>query len=335
MSKILLTGMTASHSSADANTKNLQFAQALNLALKYSGHEVDWIDPDIHWTAQDLDERYDAVLVGISPIMGLPANRCYGALNTIGQLYFSDKLTLFIDAPEPAQIGASLASVARGSSDLFKPFFSYRKFFKEAQNGEPRKRIDSAVELLNTMAWPTTIYPMLPWEATPLEKGLPANAGKPLGMNLDSFLLNHNAYALPDREKIWAIDSYRTKWAISTARGLVYPTTPMRPDKGKTDGDVQDLMLSSMGALISPQKSGSTWWSYRYIQAMNCGAPIATEWRESSRIGNSWAYLASGIESLSEVDRHDLAGTQRHEYVSAIHSITDAAFELESLLGVN
>ena len=335
MSTVLLTGMTASHASPKANERSLQFSGVLYRALRSAGHQVYWMDPDITWTAEQMASRFDAVLVGLAPITGLPANRCYGALSVINELYLSEKLFMFIDAPEPGQIGASLSSVYKGGTDLFKPFYSYRKQYKQVLETSVRGRIESAVSNLNEQPWPITLYPMLPWDQANVGKSLPKSSGLPLGINLDSLLIDPHGEGYPIREAIWAIDTYRTKWAVGTARGLSNSTTPMRTSKATTDQDIAALLRRSMGALISPQKSGSTWWSYNFIQAMNSNTPIATEWSESSRLGDSWSHLASGIESMSESDRMSLADAQRAQYLAEVHSKTETIYELLTVLGLN
>jgi hypothetical protein len=59
---------------------------------------------------------------------------------------------------------------------------------------------------------------------------------------------------------------------------------------------------------------------------------VATDWRESSAIGSSWAHLASKIEDMSQEERNALAKEQRKDYVNAIPTRTDAAITLSSAL---
>lgn len=333
MSTILLTGMTASQASPSANSKSRQFAHSLYSALTSAGHTVNWTDPEITWQSQDLEQKYDAVLIGVAPLTSLAANRTYGALSLISTAFNSAKTCFFIDAPEPAQIIDSLESVARGKSNLFKPFYSYRKHYNEVLNSTHRARIDTAIHLLSSQRWPLTLYPKLPWEQKPLSLNA-EQTGLPFGINLDAFAVMKNRPFVSERENVWAIDSYRTKWALSVAKGLVYPTTPMRQSKGSTDSDVNEIMDAALGSIISPQKSGGTWWTNRYPQALNALSPIATEWRESSHIGDAWNYLPAAIEGLSAKERLDLSHTQKEQYLAAVNTTDSALYELESLLGL-
>jgi len=331
MGNTLLTGMTAGHTSKNANERSLTFAGVINQTLTAAGHDVTWADPDINWT-QDMLDKFDAVIVGIAPITSLAANRAYGALNIIETMYDSSKLTLYIDAPMPQLITASLSSIERGQTDLVKPFFSYRKQYALAASDPQRARLESAIHRLYADPWPTTIYPMLPWEAEPLAKGLPEGAGGLFGVNLDAVLLSDGPVPEYERDQVWAIDSYRTRWAITTAKSVVLPTTPMRPDKTTTDWDVEQLMASTIGTMISPQKTGGTWWSYRYVQALRTGSPVVTEWRDSGILGSAWSFLPARIETLSDTDRLSLAQDQKDTYLSAINDRVTATAELETLL---
>ena len=105
MSKILITGMSASHASDKTNLRSLSFAGVIKLVLEQQGHEVVQVNPEVSWNLKDL-EQYDSVLVGLSPITSLSANHVYGALSVIDVLLDSPKLRLFIDAPEPGKITA-------------------------------------------------------------------------------------------------------------------------------------------------------------------------------------------------------------------------------------
>ena len=131
MSKILITGMSAPHASAEANKRSLSFAGLICNVLSQMGHEVVQDDPDISWNINDLDQ-YDLVLIGLSPLTSLSANRVYGALNLIDLLQESSKLRFFIDAPEPTRITASLRAIVKTPDNLTKPFYSYRKGFMYA-----------------------------------------------------------------------------------------------------------------------------------------------------------------------------------------------------------
>jgi len=333
MSKILITGMSASHSSEKANLRSLSFAGVMKLVLEQQGHEVIQENPEVSWNTKDL-EQYDSVLVGISPLTSLSANHVYGALSVIDVLLDSPKLHLFIDAPEPAKITASLRAMVKTPDNLTKPFYSYRKGFSSATQPNMLENLLDVIDHLLNKQWPTTLYPSLPWtdEIKHVADCLPEGAGNSLvGINLDSYLISTQDMIEIERRDKWVVENYSTKWVKSTTSTLTHPTVPMKWSKAWTDEQVSTQISSGLGALIPPYSS-STWWSYRYIQCMNNLTPIATDWKESQLIGSSWTHLASSIESMSQEERIRLAKDQRDSYIINIPTRRDAAINLSQAL---
>jgi hypothetical protein len=335
MSKILLTGMSAPQTSPNANKRSLEFAGVLNQVLLELGHEVTWGDPSIYASAQDFTE-FDTVLVGLAPITSLGANRAYGALATIDALWGTDKLRLFIDSASVSQIEVALKSVTTSPDNLVKDFFSYRKGFVDVKSSdEVRGRIFSAIKKLLNDTWPLTVYPELPWgDVDSVIKNLPTGAETAVsGINLDSFLLKD---VTPGNEKAdkWVYDIPSPHWTKKVASTLNLPTSPMKHNKGATDSDVEYQMARSIGVLISSDKRQGTWWTYRYVQALNSQAPIATEWKESRKIGAEWATLAATIEDYPQRIRDTLAIAQRDTYVANIPSKIEAGKTLQDLLNI-
>jgi hypothetical protein len=333
MSKILITGMSASHSSEKANLRSLSFAGVMKLVLEQQGHEVIQENPEVSWNTKDL-EQYDSVLVGISPLTSLSANHVYGALSVIDVLLDSPKLHLFIDAPEPAKITASLRAMVKTPDNLTKPFYSYRKGFSSATQPNMLENLLDVIDRLLNKQWPTTLYPSLPWtdEIKHVADCLPEGADNSLvGINLDSYLISTQDMIEIERRDKWVVENYSTKWVKSTTSTLTHPTVPMKWNKAWTDEQVSTQISSGLGALIPPYSS-STWWSYRYIQCMNNLTPIATDWKESQLIGSSWTHLASSIESMSQEERIRLAKDQRDSYIINIPTRRDAAINLSQAL---
>jgi len=334
MSKVLVTGMSAPHTSKDANTRSLSFAGAIVKVLEEQGHIVIQEDPDVSWNSKDLEE-YDSVLVGISPLTSLSANRVYGALSVIDVMLKSPKLRLLIDAPEPTRITSSLKAISKTPDNLTKPFYSYRKSFSYATQPTVLDSLIDVIDYLITEKWPVTLYPSLPWgDIESVKKQLPELARDSLmAVNIDSYLLSNQDVIEIERREKWVVENYSTPWIKSTAATLANPTVPMKWHKGWTDAQVLAQIASGIGALITPHQNG-TWWSYRIPQCLNSLTPIATNWQESSVLGDSWMYLAARIEDLSEEDRVALAYQQREAYVKSMPSRRDAAVELHNALGL-
>lgn len=336
MAKIYLTGMTAPQASPSANIKNFAFAGVLNKVLLSRGHEVTWGDPNLEAT-DGFFESYDLVLVGIGPVTSLSANRVYGALSIIGLLWGSDKLRLFLDAPGLSQIGASLRSIESNPTNLLKEFYSYRKGYKEVvSNVALSARISAAAHNLAVDTWPTTLYPSLPWKSDEeASKKLIKNAADALvGINLDSHLVEENPELVEKLDK-WVVDSMSLRDTKKLVDTLGFPVTPMKWNKGVGDSEVKDQIARSVGAIIAPNKGDGSWWTYRYIQALNTLTPIYTSWTETSPLGPSWTTLAHSIEDLSVDQRLKLSISQRIEYLNSVPSKEQSAKSLEDALGIS
>ncbi len=333
MSNILITGMTAPHASATANANTLSFAGVLRYALATQGHTVVQTNPDITWTVEDLD-KYDVVMVGVSPLTSLSANHIYGALHTIDLLLDSPRLKLFIDAPEPTRITTSLRAMKKNPDNLVKPFYSNRRGYSVAVQTATLARLHKVIDHLLENTWPTVLYPALPWDNP--EKTcdqLPAGALSSLvGINLDAYLIDEQLGHHGERSSKWVVDNYSTPWTKSTTATLQKPTVPMRWHKGWTDAQAQAQIAAGIGALITPYYSGGTWWSYRYVQCLNVLTPIATGWQDSGLLGSGWALLASTIEDMTQEQRDQLATEQRESYIAHIPSRRDAAIQLTDTL---
>lgn len=335
MSRILLTGMSAAQASAPANSRTLSFTGAINKSLLASGHSVTWAVPQIDWTDEFLDS-FDSVVVGVSPITSLSANYCYGGLSTIARLWESNKLTLLIDAPQVSQLEASFRTISANPERLTKDFYVNRKGFQLASTENVRKSLLAAVDRLLNEVWPVTIYPSLPWkDDTSVHSQLVAGAKENLvGISVDAELVK-DPIEVHDRRLKWSTDHFSTPWSKSTLQTIIYPASPMRWHKGWDDNLVQDQISRSIGALISPHKNDGTWWSHRYIQALNTLTPVASLWQETSALGEAWSYLAATIETVSQDERDSIALEQRSSYLQAIPSLEEARSTLETTLRIN
>jgi hypothetical protein len=329
MSKVFLTGMSAPQASSSANHKSLSFAGVINQVLTSAGHEVTWASPSVYMSRESLD-KFDAVLVGVSPVSSVGSNRVYGALSVINMLKDSNKLTLFVDAPNTSQIEPSLKSVINNPDTLTKPFFSYRKEYSNVvADKELLDSVISGAKYLYTQDWVTTIYPQLPWKSS---TRLPSNAKKNLvGINLDSHLVVRNPVET-DRRPKWVIDNLSTPWAKNTMATLSLPNSLMKWNKGWTDAQVLEQISRSIGAVIAPDKRDGTYWSYRYAQAMSTNTPVVTDWVESHALGDAWNILATNIDTMSQDKRNLIATAQREIYLANIPSKQNAVDTLQQLI---
>lgn len=329
MSKVFLTGMSAPQASSSANQKSFTFAGLLNKVLTNAGHEVTWASPSVYMTQETLD-KFDAILVGVAPLTSVGANRVYGALSVINALKNSDKLTLFIDTPNPSQIEPSLKSVISNPQSLTKPFFCYRKEYSNVvADKDLLNSVLSGANYLYNEDWAQTIYPKLPWKSEiKIIKNAKANL---IGINLDAHIIK-DSDVKPSRAPKWTIDSLSNPWAVSTTSALVLPNSLMKWNKGCTDLQVEEQMCRSIGAIISPDKKDGTYWSYRYIQALNTKTPVITDWKESGALDQTWNILAASIESMSQEKRDLIAIAQRESYLANIPSKQNSVEILQKII---
>lgn len=334
MAKIFLTGMTASQASSKANKKSLAFAGVLERALVENGNDVTWSDPSVNMTANDL-EQFDVVLVGLSPVTSMSANRVYGALSVIDVMWTSPKLTLFIDTPNVSQIPVSFTAMLSKPENFIKSFYSYRKEYKQvSENQELASRLLSIISRLSDGVWPNTIYPSLPWKKDRDSLKLPKQSLASISpVNLDSYLLCEPVIDDSIRREKWLID-HATEWTKKVVSNLSFATFPMKWNKGNTDLEVFEQMSRSAGVIVTSHKKDGTWWSHRYIQALNAGTPIITDWQESQAIGPEWALLASSIESIPQGARNLVSKAQMELYKSSILSRENSYEALKYVLRI-
>jgi hypothetical protein len=330
MSKIFITGMTAPQVSEKAHKKSLSYAGVIKDVLEGMGHTVVWGEPNLVLDESSLAE-FDSVLVGLAPITSLGANRAYGALTIIDALWSSSKLSFFIDAPTVSQIGVSLRATLGSPENLTKDFFSYRKHYAQVlASQEIQSKILSAIDKLLTQDWPLTYYSALPWGSDDsVYKSLPSTVGSCLvALNVDAFLDESSSGYSDVIANKWVYDIPTPHWTKKQLKMVSLPGSPMKMNKGYTDHDVYLQISRSVGAMISPDRRQGTWWTYRYMQALNAGIPVVTEWKESAVLGPSWTVLAATIEEMTLEDRRGLAKMQKKSYLEQ----TPSKIEVTKLL---
>lgn len=307
--------MTASQSSSVYSERSVTFVGSIARALRESGATVDWQVPSM--SSKDI-EKYDKVLVGVAPVLSLAANRSFTSLALIESLWKSDKLVLFIDAPEPGKIHASLRSINKNPDSLIKSLYARRPGYSAITTDKAHAdKIAKIIETLTYEPWRKTLIPVLPWSTAKKSLiGLPQNiVDACVGVNADSFILDQLHDKNMPRYNQWVVENEKTKWAKNLTNVLVYPSVPAKTKRTQSDVAVLDAMSSSTGVLLGPHDDKILWWSSRFAQAMNTRTPVATEWRDSHVIGDAWSHLASGIEEMNIEDRHELSTAQRLQYI--------------------
>lgn len=326
--------MTAPQTSKKVNEDSKTFSAVLYEVLSSVGHEVTWSAPSVTTTEKDL-ETFDSVLVGLAPVGSLTSHKIYGALNVIDLAKKSGKLTLFLDLPNCSLITSSIKSVVNNPESFTKPFFSKRKEYDfVVADPEVEARLFSVLKSLNEEDWPTTIYPKLPWNDISDIKLSPVAKRNLEGVNLDSFYVTNIPNLPKHRAEKWSVDVYND-WSERTIKTLSLPNVAMKWAKGIGDSEVMEQISRSIGAIIAPDKRDGTWWSYRYVQALNANTPIATDWVVSQRLGESWSLLASSIDTMSQSKRDLIAKAQKEIYLFTVGSEKTSLNRLQSILRIS
>jgi hypothetical protein len=318
--QILLTGMSSSHTSPKVHDSNFGFFGVLNRIFTELGHSVVWTGSSVSWTKEDLNQ-YDAVFVGVVPPTSVSANRAYGALSVIETLWGSSKLHLVIDSPQQWLIQPSLKSVIAKPNTLVKEFYAKRAEYELALAPDKLAQLIRACTLLSEEVWPITLYPSLPWHADAESQNFPPGARDvALGINYDSALVESiSTFSKFDvREARWLIDAKLGQWSDTVSKLVHHPVALLRESKAKTNYDALVELVNATGLLMAPQRrQGGTWWSYSLVQALATLTPVASDWRETMSLGDSWNILPATIEEMSVADRYMTATEQRRTYLEA------------------
>lgn len=334
--KILITGMTAQQYSSAVAQRSMTYASTLEKALTRLGYSVTISEPSVTWTADDVNQ-YDKVFIGISSPISLAANSAYGALSLISRIGKSSKVVFFLDAPEPGKIFAGLRAIYKNPSTLVKPLYARRRGYRDVLDSKQvRYHAYAGVEALLELAWPTTLFPALPWDSDPLGiLGLTDEVTASMQpLTFDAMYLSPakvlSANNVP--RDVWGIDVTSTRWAKSMESATTLPIEKIKTTKTMSEEDIKERISSFIGVLLTSYDDKRSWWSPRYVQAINASTPIITDWRKSEPLGFAWTFLPSAIEKSSRVDRYELSAIQRQTYRDKIQSEEEALTLLEKVV---
>ena len=327
--KVLFTGMSSSHCKPG---KNQSFFKTLATAYEEFA-AVTWAEPKISWTKSDL-EAFDQIVFGFSPPTSMGANHLYGAINVLNFMYESPKLRLVVDSPQMWQYKNSLRAFKRDPDQIFGSFYANRKYYEEAKKPKTREAAESLAYKLASVEWPTSIVPSLPWHSDEdLAKKVNFITNESIvPVNLDSLILQSSTPEI-GRADQWAVDNTKSSWFLTTKNTLRFPTISVKSSTKPKDSEARERINSSMGLIVAPQdRNLGTWWSYRYIQALNTTTPIATYWQESGRLSPEWSVLGYQLEDMQPYERQHTAFQQVKTYKANILEKNDAINKLQSLV---
>lgn len=325
--KILMTGMASAHCSIKGN---VTFFYGLYKAFSEFA-EVTICEPRLGWSRSDL-EAFDLVVVGLTPPTSIAANKIYGALHVLDLMYESPKLRVAVDSNQIWQFKNSLASFRRNPNQIFGPLYKSRKDYNSAIT----KYVGSFEALagkISAVVWPKTYVPLLPWQTT-VEVANATGfvpADRAIGVQVDQFFVSKQQTSQMLRDDVWAVENPRSQWWQTTSKTVRYESIPVAPTRKPKDADVQQVISKSLGLVVPPQdrKVGS-WWSYRYLQALNSNTPVVTYWQDTASFSEAWSQLAYQVEDMDVYDRQELARLQFADYIDNSPTIHQVVHSLQN-----
>lgn len=312
MSKVLITGMTASQIKTHNKAGIITLAGALKDAVEKSGdHEVDVKPYSISLRDTDDYSKYDRVLVGLGPLKGVGTAYMYEAIQALND--YSDRgsssVALYCDDTSTAKIGREFKTIVKRPFDYVKPFFMYKREWEYVQNQDSPlfNAHMSVIDILAgnaTFDWYWPVF-MPSWS---FDHGYAA-ASK-ICTQAAHHLVSFNPSAYFKRDDISATprkDSDREYWAT------VYdPASPAINRMGVETWDVEQVktdskVLAEASGLLVP----SSIWTPDVQIGTSIGLPVATDWRTLGPfLGESFEALPANIELMTRSERDDLAERQ-------------------------
>lgn len=328
--KVLITGCTASQTRPGRPT----FSNFINDSLIANGHTVAFASkPSITYTMKDLSE-YDKVLVGIAPPTSVTAYTVYPAFSIAYKAWKLGNLEMFVDAPEPHKLQASINSCRNGKSDLTKDFYSRRKnYFDFIEENQLRNEVNGFIEFLFGRKWPNTYYPAFPWSSpNNYAQHLVMGGNSIIPVEVDGWLFETTPTTSKREEgNYWVYDS-NSVWTRGIRETLSQELVPAQNKPLETEETILPRVAGALGSLVSVYRQGQPWWSPLLAQSLQQGVPVITDWRHTSFMGASWSYLASTVEEMNPEDREWIAGEQKEAYLRHAMTWEESSERLTGLL---
>lgn len=325
--KILITGSTASQTSQVGPT----FSAYLKEALTSQEHEVHFMEkPTMGLSMEELN-AYDKVLVGIAPPTSVTAYKVYPAFAIGYRAWKLGNLEMFIDAPEPHKLQASINSCRSGVSDLTKDFYSRRKSYSDfTSENKYQNEVIGFIEFLFSRTWPNTYYPAFPWCSTDQYQRSLLRWDSLIPVEMDDWVLrNTETYQVPQLETgYWTADAPNSVWMRKLHKTLSVDVQPLTQKRLEPQNEVLQRVARGVGSLVSVYRQGQPWWSPLLAQSLQQRVPVVTDWRHTSFMGASWTYLASSIEEMNVQERMELADFQKESYKRHIMSFEESSERL-------
>jgi hypothetical protein len=318
--KVLFTGMLSAHCKVPTDVANKTFYTAFSLVFRdlYPDAEIEWKAPSLSWDEEYLSQ-YDFIFIGMVPPTSMSANMVYGTLKCLDTVYDWPNVRLIMDSPQLWQYVPGLSAISKDPTYLVSKFYSKRPGYRQADTYKTLSSFKRVADRLLNEKWPKVIYPELPWHDSVRKSELISdylgNVTDLMGLNLDSYFLSSNPEYKEVFDAPWSVDSYKSKWAEKLSRTVSMAFSELKLGKTFNDVHAEAALRSSVGLIVPPaDRNVGTWWSYRYVQGLLSGVPVATEWTESKVLGPAWAVLPYQIEDMTPAERRELAQKQLEAY---------------------
>lgn len=321
--------MTSAHCK---DGSNVSFFRTLAKAYSEIG-DVVWSVPKLSWSRADL-EKFDLIILGMAPPTSLASNHIYGSLHALNLMYESPKLRLVVDSPQMWQYKNSIRAFKRDPEQIFGSFYRNRINYEEARANKVRTSVESVADKLQNVKWPKTLVPSLPWLSREdiARKISFISEESIVPLNLDAFLVE-DASPQIGRTNVWAVENTASVWWKTLENTLQNPGESIRYSKKPKDEEVLQRIKSSFGLIVPPQdRKVGTWWSYRYLQAINSATPVVAYWNDIGDFDSSWKYLGYQLEDMDPYDRQHVAYQQRKSYIAEIPTKQDSLKTLNKLV---
>jgi hypothetical protein len=338
MKKILITGSTSSQCSISSNNRNLKFGGLLKNALSFGfEYEVTLTPPKVSMTKEDI-EKYDVVLVGLSPLTSMSSHYMYGALSVLGHALDIGNGFIFLDSPEPHSVFSSIKNCAKGENYLFKDFFASKAESCEAKDKEETRKhlLDTVRRISNCNEHLKILFPSLPWSSNFFEDykiDLGDLNVKMSPVNLDIYLYEDKNLDNIEPKDGWFTDKISNKWVKSVHKTLSGSLTEI-PKKYISRDEVTYGIAKSFGYLLPTHKYDQPWWSQNVMNALVAGTPVFTDWKFSSILGAHWGGLPASYISMTPEERVEFSKNQLNTYLIHVPNKFDALATLEDILSL-
>jgi hypothetical protein len=348
--RILVSGVTREQANARVNKPKFSMIQgmpAIVRSLKNLGHEIDHRQVVL---GEDLNGRYDAAVIGLSPTNSFPANKCgLGALWAIGAL----------DCPtiiywEDWQYRATLSGLRRlmrNPQDLDKKTSKGEWFYQDdrdlvAKHGS--RLVETAAGLLQPWRRLYGVVPSYEWGDLSIPQGdLPSGArtGR-IDLAPEAMLHIMPAYdriveqLQQPKEVQWTCASLVDHDNWIEKQKLQWPVQLFGRRRGEhvrldTEGDVAVEIARSAGSLCPKyHHAGSGWWRARFISAALGRTVLGADPKEAglSPLGQPYSYTPAQVEQFTPQQRVDLAVAQQEALWPWLWSQERFDFEMDQHL---